>query len=359
MKMGRNIADLANEIMRQAASKKDYTADTRKLEMVTASADTANPTRQVRLNGVNGGMFLRATAHAQLAAALQIPKPFYDRLLTSYPDLVATNVNRLLAAEPARKMIRTLDNEVRAILSAGYQPKDNIDLLEATLPKILDMGANVLSCEVTESRVYLKAVTDKIGGELKVGDHVQAGLIVSNSEIGYGAVNVQELDYHLVCTNGMIREKVIRKTHAGRAAKGQEAIEDAREYYRDETRQADDTAFWMKVTDAVGSCFSQERFDKRLLQYKAAMGMPIPVTVDVPEVVERVAKRFAFNETERGSILNHLVRGGDLSKWGMAEAITRAAQDDSVNYDRSTEFEKFGGDLIDLPATEWKSLVAV
>ena len=42
-----------------------------------------------------------------------------------------------------------------------------------------------------------------------------------------------------------------------------DAIEDAREYFRDETRRADDRAFFLKVQDAVGAMFNAERFNKR------------------------------------------------------------------------------------------------
>jgi hypothetical protein len=57
-----------------------------------------------------------------------------------------------------------------------------------------------LSCDVTESRFYLKAVTDRVQGEVKQGDAIQAGLVVSNSEVGQGSLRVEALDSRLVCT---------------------------------------------------------------------------------------------------------------------------------------------------------------
>jgi hypothetical protein len=131
----------------------------------------------------------------------------------------------------------------------SYRPLDNYDLAEAVLPKLFDVQADVVSCEVTESRFYLKAVTRRILGEVKPGDVVQAGLVVSNSEVGQGSLRVEAIDYRSVCTNGMIREAAVRKAHLGRSGvRGLDAIEDAREYFRDETRAADDRAFFLKVT---------------------------------------------------------------------------------------------------------------
>ena len=46
---------------------------------------------------------------------------------------------------------------------------------------------------------------------VKVGDAVQAGIAISNSEVGQGSLRVEALDYRLVRTNGMIRETAVRK----------------------------------------------------------------------------------------------------------------------------------------------------
>jgi Domain of unknown function (DUF932) len=352
MKSGRTLQELAAELDRQSTTKRDYLADTRALRL-EATADADSP---VILQGVNGGLPLRPTAHAQLAEALRIPKPYYDRMLADAPDLLATNANRWLAAQPARKLVRTLDGQVRAVLSDSYRPLDNLDLAEAVLPKLIDLQATVVSGEVTESRFYLKAVTARIRGEVKPGDVVQAGIVVSNSEIGQGALRVEALDYRLVCLNGMIREAAVRKAHLGRSGgRGLDAVEDAREFYRDETRAADDRAFFLKVQDAAAALFDPVRFNNRLAQYAEAAVKPI--TADPVQVVEATARRFRFTETERSSVLQHLIKGGDLSAWGLANAVTRAAADLDP-YDRATEFDALGGKVIELPAADWKALAA-
>ena len=217
MKTGRSLVEIATELERQNASKKDYVADTRRLKMEPVE------TGKVVLQGVNGGMALRPIAHQQMAATLGIPKPYYDRMLNEQPDLLAANVNRWLEKQPAKKLIRTLDNEVRAVLSDSYRPLDNLDLAEAVLPKLSELTASVVSTEVTENRFYLKAVTEKVTGIVKVGDVIQAGIVISNSEVGQGSLRVEALDYRLVCLNGMIRDSSIRKAHLGRGARGQDA----------------------------------------------------------------------------------------------------------------------------------------
>jgi hypothetical protein len=196
-------------------------------------------------------------------------------------------------------------------------------------------------------------VTDRIHSEVKKGDVVQAGVVVSNSEVGQGSLRVEALDFRLVCLNGMIRESAIRKAHLGRGSRGQDAIEDAREYFRTETRIADDRAFFLKVQDATSAMFDQLRFEKRVEQYRETADRLI--SADPVACVEVTAKRFGLNDGEKSSVLQHLIRGGDLSQWGLANALTRTAQD-VESYDRATEMESMGGDLVELKSDAWKVL---
>ncbi len=54
--------------------------------------------------------------------------------------------------------------------------------------------------------------------------------------------------------------------------------------------------------------------------------------------------------------MRHLIEGGDLSAYGLVNAVTHYSQD-VEDYDRATEFEALGGRLIELTAGEWKSVV--
>jgi hypothetical protein len=79
------------------------------------------------------------------------------------------------------------------------------------------------------------------------------------------------------------------------------------------------------------------------------------ITRDPVQVVEVTAKRFGLTEPERGSVLRHLVEGGDLSRYGLANALTRASQD-VEEYDRATDLERLGGQIIELPRQAWQEL---
>jgi hypothetical protein len=67
---GKSLQQLVVEVERQYKSKRDFIADAGKLSFF------ANPNDGVVLNGVNGGMPLRPTAHAQMSQTLAIPKSY-------------------------------------------------------------------------------------------------------------------------------------------------------------------------------------------------------------------------------------------------------------------------------------------
>lgn len=354
MKTGRSLADLAIEIERQRDSKADYIADTRELtfqpktEKDPSLVDSIieRTEEMIQING-HGSFPITNYTHRQIASRLQIPQKYYDRMRDTSQDLLAENVNHWFQAKPEKRMIRTLDNNARAFLSNRYRTLDHNQILESVLPIFGEMAAQsnmeLQSCEVTDNRLYLKVVYPKIEGEIKLGDVVQAGAVVSNSEIGLGAINVQPLLYRLVCFNGMIRnDHAMRKYHIGRAS-GSELAE---RFFKDETMKADDQAFMLKLKDIVIATTQPEFFNGLVDEMKETTERKLD---DPVKTVELVQKNHGLNETEGKGVLNHLIEGGDLSQYGLINAVTRTSQDVD-DYDRATDLEILGGKLVDVGA---------
>ena len=224
MKAGLSLEEMAAEITRQSRLKEDYLVDTRNLQMEPHSG-------QVYLHIFDGKeepvepMQVNPIAHRQLGAHLHIPAPYYDRMLDEDPGLLAENVNTWLRKAPSRRMVRTIGGTARAFLSDRYRRLDNFEIASAVLPIIGQMkDARFESCQVTDSMMYMKVVNTRLEAEVSPGDIVQAGLIISNSEVGTGAVSVQPLVYRLVCSNGMIvNDAGTRRNHVGRVNKLDEA----------------------------------------------------------------------------------------------------------------------------------------
>ena len=66
-------------------------------------------------------------------------------------------------------------------------------------------------------------------------------------------------------------------------------------------------------------------------------------------------KHFGLNEAEGKSVLKQLANGGDLSRFGLYNAITAASQT-VEDYDRATDLERIGAQVIELPANQWERI---
>jgi hypothetical protein len=207
------------------------------------------------------------------------------------------------------------------------------------------------SVELTETRMYLKCITSRLTYEMAPGDVVQAGVVISNSEVGQGTLSVQPLLFRLVCRNGLIAaDRTLRKTHVGRAL-GTE--DEGLQVYQDDTLRADDKAFFLKVRDVVQAAVSEATF--RQTAQKLQKTLKIPLIGDPVKTVEVLAQRYTLNDAERSGVLRHLIAQADLSGYGLVNAVTHFSQE-LDDYDRATEFEALGGKLIELSAPEWKGL---
>lgn len=351
MKQGKTLQELAKALDNQQTRKQDYVGDTRKMQLISTEAHTSS----LHLHGEDILCFdVTEHTHRQIAQRLKIPAKYYDRLRADHPSILDMNVNSLFCEESERRMIRTLDGSARAFLSDRYRPLDNYDLAQAVLPVLGDVpDIKIESCELTEKRMYIKALFPRIETEVKKGDVVQSGVVISNSEIGAGALTVEPLVFRLECTNGMIsKDYSQRKAHLGRAAdEGERAFE----FYRDETLQADDKALWLKIQDTVRASVNETNFQKIVEAMRRSTHMLIEA--DPIKVVERVQSHYRLDDSESGNVLRHLISGSDLSAYGVLNAITRTAQDVS-DYDRATELERVGGQIIELKPNEWQQLAA-
>lgn len=368
MKTGMTLDVMARELMRQHETKRDFVASNAAIEMVPSIDKNVEPKLQL---GNFGQYPLNDLAHMQLGGYTGIPKPYYDRMRAEDPTLLAENVNRWLHDTKPRvddrgrrrkpiieenRMVRTLDGKARAWLSEKYRPLENFDLGTAILPVLLGDKENVKieSCDLTETRMYIKATTKRLEADVKLNDPVQAGVVITNSEVGLGMIKIEPMLYRLRCLNGMISaDASLRKYHVGRAAGGD--VIDVAEFFRDETRQADDRAFFLKVIDVVKAVFNDDRLFNRLVN-RMRETTEHRITADPVKVVELTAKRYGFNDTEQSNVLRKLIEGADLSQYGLLNAITAASQDKDLSYDRATELEHIGGEIIELSQTDWKAL---
>lgn len=346
MKIGISLTALAAKIEAQKELKRDMIVPTTKVSVETSEDKVTS----LIVPG-QGSFPILPIAHRQISAHTKIPADYYDRMKAEQPELLARNINTWFNAKPANRMVRTLGGDMRAFLSDRYQRIENEEIAEAALPVLYDLpGVKIVSCEVTDRRLYIHAVVPTISGEVKRGDIVEAGVIISNSEIGFGSASVAGLIWRLACLNGMKTADAFRRNHVGRKVEGSEDYS----IYGDDTLKADDRAILLKVRDMVRACVDETKFRANLLKLQALTEGKI---IGSPEkAIEVLARKVGATDGERGGILRSLIEGADLTRWGIVNAITHQAHT-AESYDRAVEFETMGGKLVDLPVSEWKEVL--
>src|SRR6266705_1356139 len=359
MKTGRTLSQLAAELERQQQAARDFRAPAKQVSMTvkttgigTSGKEENRATPKVELQvGQFGHFGLQPHAHDQLGGYLKIPAAYYDRMLAERPTLLAHNVNTWLAATDDQRLVRTLDGNVRAWVSNRYRVIDNHTVAMAVLPTLLAKGSGlrVESCEVTEQRMYIKAVNERLTVDVKKGQPVQAGIVISNSEVGCGAFKIEPLVFILACLNGAIMPDAgLRKYHIGRHTA---ELDTSVEVFADETRAADDKALMLKMRDVVSAAFDEASFRQTAKLLTVTTGNTIER--DPVASVTAAVEVLGLGEKHQPGILTALVKGGDLSQWGLSNAITTYAQT-VKSYEEATELERVGGAVITLAAKDWQ-----
>jgi hypothetical protein len=356
---------LAAELTRLQATKVDYVVDTRRMSFASdelssyLSFDT-----DAHHDGTAGGPVLDY-AHNQIAQRLGVPRKYYDRMREDAPALLDQNVNHWFHTAPEQRMVRTLEGHVRAFLSNRYRRLDNYDLMEqAVLPEFARFGDSLVfhAAALTDSRLYIRAILPELSADVEIvpgnhtflggnggGDIVQAGVQIRNSEVGAGKLDISPFIWRLRCINGLVMaDRGISKYHVGRAED-----EETFAIYADDTRAADDRAYFLKARDAIRAALDEVQF-KAIVDQLRELATGEPITNPV-KTTELLAKTNNLMDHEQESILGYLTAGGDLTQWGVVNAVTSAAKD-AEGFDRQAELETLGGELVAMGGQEWAKI---
>lgn len=359
MNRSTDLVALANEVQRQVKSRRDFVAPAPAITMTVESTPGENPVHGLQVGDHRFG--IKPWAHKQMSQHLGIPASYYDRLRMGEPQLLTQNVNTLLAhnfekGEPVKRMVRTLDGSVRALVSPKFFCLDNYDLMEHLLPTVKEVNGQVMNCQLTERHLYL-TITDPalrmlVPGSRRVGDIVEGGAIIGNSEIGDGSLFVKGYLNYLTCLNGAVREDGrFKRHHLGRSI---DIDEDVRELLSNEAQRADARAIFLKLRDVFKAMFDRARFEA----YIRKVGSTTQDIFDVErmdKVIDLTVRELDLPEPSKQGILTALIKGGDFSRYGLMNAITFMAHEEE-DAEQAIAFERAGGQVVELAAGKWKRI---
>lgn len=372
MKSGKTISELAQHVSDLRSRIRDYRLPGSILRM-NPSTLNIETVPGATTTGVELRIAPNRIMHNQIAERLGIPSRYYEKMRLETPELLARNVNEwLVRGNGEKRFVRTFlattdnshlqgapDSPVpdesplvgRAFLGSTYRPLDNYDLMTAIVPPMLATGVDVVSSEVTESRLYIQAIAQQFeakvyapGTHQRIDDVLKIGVVVSNSEVGGGSLSVRALVWRKVCTNGLIVTEDLpgfKQIHIGRVE-----TDGSEQVLSNDTRKLRDATLWSKAQDVIKAAVSQATLDKVAVRLNAIAGVELQ---NPEQAVELVAERFDLLEDERAAVMKNLISGGDVSQWGLTNAVTALAND-VASYDRAIELETIGGKVAGLPA---------
>jgi len=304
---------------------------------------------------------------AGVADKLGIPAAYLRRMREQAPALYDQNVNGWLERDDRSFTIRCLRPDgpssgrtgvARAFLSDGYKVIDHLDVLVAALDGIRQAGhpVEVEECDLTERRMYVKVRSDAVqvmapllmagyrspftGASGADNPFISGGLVLTNSETGCGACALTPRMVAQVCRNGMtITRDAKRMIHLGER-------QQAGVTWAGDTTDKSLALLTAMVRDTVTSILDPAYVQRAVRALEKEAGHPVQNPV---EAVKVISTRLRYTDAQQADVLNHFIKGGDLTAGGIMHAITSAAQIQG-NADDAWDLENTAIDALRLAA---------
>lgn len=356
-----DLADLASLLQDQHARKVDLVVPAGSIRARGANLVVSGADPVIEDDGVtdpNGEYRPTKVCDEGIASKLQIPLAYLRRLRETAPDLYDGNVNGWLHGRSKRHadgtveslrdpdarsfLLRTFRPDdggpgvARAFLSNQYRMFDNLDVLTAALEGVRDAGVEVDidGCDLTERRMYVRLVAPEVralaptllrgyrspftGASGDENPTVFAGFVISNSEVGDGAFSIVPRLVVEVCRNGMtVTKDAMRNVHLGAR------MDDGVVQWSDETQQRNLDLVASQARDAVRTFLDVDYMTKAIARFEEHADAPVSKPA---EAIEFIAKRLRFGQDRIDGILDHFVRGGQMTAGGVVNAITAYAR---------------------------------
>jgi hypothetical protein len=371
-----NVGDLITLLEQQHRQKVDVVMPVSDVRFTSGNLVISDQAPDINDEGVtdfNGTYRMTDRSDSQLGDVLDIPTRYVRKLRAQHVELMDTNVNELARVhDPAKKvLVRMLSGSdpmypgthgiVRAVLSDRYGIRDNLDTVLALLDgmRAAGLGAqHIRGADLSDERLYLRVTAPELevvapkllegyrspwagtahGGEAaNTLPVVYAGMLVTNSETGGGALAITPELRIRICDNGLIiNADAMRKIHLGKK------LDDGKVNWSADTIDAANDLIKKQVRDAVASFMNVDYVKTVIEKLEETSGTPLTAPADVIEVV---AKKLSYSQDEQRGILDHFIKGGQMTAGGVMQAVTSYAQL-IADVDRSNEFAATGVDAM-------------
>jgi hypothetical protein len=290
---------------------------------------------------------LHENAVYQLAEKMGIPARYLRELATGKEwqrHLAATVLNEHSGwTQRARVLVRSVGQEVRGVLSDSYRRLNSVEIITGFIEESGRQGAVVADAYMSDTKVWAETIlpTPITIPTKKNGDVIIfAGARFSTSDYGDGAVDMRAFLLNGACTNGMVRESVMKQVHLG--SKLPDNLQLSNRTYELDTRTTVSA-----VRDLTKGLFGKDNIMQKAIEIQGAS----EIDVDMNDELKRLVKSGSLLKSDSESIEKILMRKnpddgvqGGSTLWKLTQAITAHARD--LDPRRSRELHEISGVLL-------------
>jgi hypothetical protein len=332
----------------------DRIARSQDLEFAVQSGDAPQIVMGLRNRKAKG--YFQETLHKnaldQVAERAGIPGIYVNRLLEKPygRQLLVENLTTIFDEEENQKfLVRSVDTQVRGILSDSFRRMDSGPILEAFAEAIHGVGAVPIEGIGGDLRWAVKAILPMVfQPATKKGNEelIAFGVQLSNSDFGRGALGLNAFMTRIVCTNYATLQQVLRQVHLGRRL-GDE-IE-----FSQETYEADTKTQVLAVRDMVKDALAPAKINALVGRIGEALDTRIDtksVWGELPKFgllkgeVDKIRETFTNGDVEQLPPGNTQARLANAISWFAKSALP----------ERRLELEQIAGQVL-LPKEEKKA----
>lgn len=301
----------------------------------------------LNLNMPDGMFSLHPNAVSQVAERMGIPTKYLRTLATGEEwerQLAAHLLNEHSGwTQRSRVLVRSVGTEVRAILSDSYRRLNSVEIITAFVEEASRQGAVIADAFMSDTKVWAETilpqpftVPTKKNGEVIIF----AGARFSTSDYGDGAVDMRTFLLNGACTNGMVRESVMKQVHLGSKLPDNLALSE-------ETYALDTRTTVSAVRDLTAGLYSKDTIMQKAIEIQGAS----EIDVDFDHELKALVRNGSLLKQEKAEVEKVLMRNdpndgvqGGATLWKLTQAITAHARE--LEPQRSRELHEISGALL-------------
>lgn len=287
---------------------------------------------------------LHHNAFQQLATKSGMPLQYAQKLIkVDEPwakELAERNFQELLShAGNTRYLTRSVNGQIRGILSDSYKRLDMPSIMEAFVSSANALGAVPIDAIGSDLRVSMRFALDHIFEPMK-NEVMCYGVELRSSDYGVGSLGITFFAMRVTCTNLATGSDALRRVHLG-ARLTDESIQ-----YSSKTMELDAQAVCSAMGDVVGHLLSEDHIRKVNEGLAAAgsekLGMGTATKLLEEHLGKKAAKEAAETFQKETDIIN---LPPEPTRWRLSNLLSLMANRESDG-DKKLDLQDAAGKVL-------------